>query len=492
MGSARATSHDINNLYNLTTSLTTSINFHQLILHIRSVFANLHDSLNCIQMVSAHTMDCINAATSGTLSPHILPVVDLQRMLSHIADALPPTLFLPVSPDDALHFYRYLHTHILIENKQFLLLVGMPIQDRSWQITIHKILTLSIPHGNYSAHYDITAKYLGITKDATMAVELSTIQFQVCWEVNCQFCSITMPFQDANPPSCIAALYAKSTVDITSKCSLQIWKASGINLPTQIAPIVWILTTPLAAPANTMTLICPEKAIETITIQKPVHILRLPMACSATSSNFYLPTRSKPPTLDVNVSLNMVNLDIINILAQDFHIWKQQKWGAATALNHHTLHSGTQNWPTHAQQYLNQLCLLIWMKRSTEHIDSIWTLFPHTGMYVTTIGLFIPAGLGLFFCYFFWCQPARLACQPLQPGNMQYTIVDDDVDVALIYRCNGKDSQPTRPHENHGLAIEHLPIWMESQCKQQSKSLVVPIQGSLEKPSKIQGTQKCM
>ena len=48
MDAARATSYDINNLYNLTTSLTTSINFHQLILHIRSVFANLHDSLNYI------------------------------------------------------------------------------------------------------------------------------------------------------------------------------------------------------------------------------------------------------------------------------------------------------------------------------------------------------------------------------------------------------------------------------------------------------------
>ena len=74
-------------LQNLTTSLTTSINFHQLVLHIRSVFANLLDSLNYIQMVSAHTMDYINTATSGTLSPHVLPVVDLQKMLSHIADA---------------------------------------------------------------------------------------------------------------------------------------------------------------------------------------------------------------------------------------------------------------------------------------------------------------------------------------------------------------------------------------------------------------------
>ena len=35
------TSQDINNLYNLTTSLVASINFNQMILHIRSVFANL-------------------------------------------------------------------------------------------------------------------------------------------------------------------------------------------------------------------------------------------------------------------------------------------------------------------------------------------------------------------------------------------------------------------------------------------------------------------
>ena len=213
-------------------------------------------------------MDYINAATSGTLSPHVLPVIDLQRMLQHIADTLPLTLHLPISPEDALHFYRYLHTHILIQNKQFLLLVEMPIQDRTRQITIHQILTLDIPLGNYSACYDVDTKYLGVTKDATMAVELSTTQLQACQEANGQFCSITTPFQPlANPSSCIAALYAKSTLDITSKCSLQIFKASATNLPTQITPDVWILTTPVAAPVNTMTLICPEKTMETIPIQ---------------------------------------------------------------------------------------------------------------------------------------------------------------------------------------------------------------------------------
>ena len=199
----------------------------------------------------------------------------------------------------------------------------MPIQDRSRQITIHQILTLDIPQGNYSAHYDVDTKYLGVTKDATIAVGLSTTQFLACQEANGQFCSITTPFQPLpNLPSYIAALYTMSTVDITSKCSLQIHKASATNLSTQIAPDVWILTTPVAAPVNTMTLICPEKTMETIPIQKPIHILKLPTVCSATSPDFYLPLRYQTPTLDVNISLNMANLHMINILAQDFQMWK--------------------------------------------------------------------------------------------------------------------------------------------------------------------------
>ena len=31
-------------------------------------------------------MDYIDAATTGTLSPHILPIMDLHKMLSHIEE----------------------------------------------------------------------------------------------------------------------------------------------------------------------------------------------------------------------------------------------------------------------------------------------------------------------------------------------------------------------------------------------------------------------
>ena len=212
-------------------------------------------------------MDYIDATTSGILSPHVLPVVDLQKMLQHIADTLPATLHLPISPEDTLHFYRYLYTHVLIENKQFLLLIDIPIQDRACQITIHQVFTLDIPHGNYSACYDINTKYFRVTKDATMGLEPSPAQFWTCQQANGQFCHISTPFQPlANTPTCIAVLYTKSKASITSKCSLQLWKTTTTTLPTQLTPDVWILTTPATAPVNTMTLICPEKPMETIAV----------------------------------------------------------------------------------------------------------------------------------------------------------------------------------------------------------------------------------
>ena len=238
-----------------------------MILHIRSVFANLQDSLHYLQTVSTHTMEYIDAATSSILSPHVLPVADLQEMLQHIVDTLPPTLHLPISPEDTLHFYRYLHTHVLIENKQFLLLIDIPIQDRTHQITIHQVFTLDILHGNYSACYEINTRYFRVTTDATMGVDLSTAQEQTCQQANGQFCHISTPFPPlANPPTCIAALYAKSKASIAYKCSLQLCKTTTTVFPIQITPDVWILTTPVTVPVSTITLMCPKKPMEMISI----------------------------------------------------------------------------------------------------------------------------------------------------------------------------------------------------------------------------------
>ena len=233
------------------------------------------------------------------------------------------------------------------------------------------------------------------TEDATMGVELSTTQFQTCQQANGQFCCISTPFQLlANLPTCIAALYAKSKTGTASKCSLQIHKTTTTTLPAQITPDVWIRTTPATAPINTVTLICPEKPMETIPIWQLIHILKQPTVCSATSSHFYLPPRYETPILDVNVSLNMANLHMINISAQHFCIWQHLGSNRSDMQLQHL--TTIPSIPVHKiyQHLLNSTMPIVpFNTESSEKTNSLWSVFTHPGIYISALGSIIPVGI---------------------------------------------------------------------------------------------------
>ena len=99
------THQDITTLYNIISSPYIHLNYQQIVFHIHSIVANLRDSLYCMRHVAMHVMDYIDAATTGILSPHVLPVEDLQKMLTHTEETLPSTMHLQVSSEDTLHFY---------------------------------------------------------------------------------------------------------------------------------------------------------------------------------------------------------------------------------------------------------------------------------------------------------------------------------------------------------------------------------------------------
>ena len=178
-----------------------------------------------------------------------------------------------------------------------------------------------------------------------------------------------------------------------------------------------------------------------LTVKKPIHILWLPPACSATSPNCHLPPWYEHQSLAINISLNMANLTMVNMSSLDFHIWQHlEKHQNETHLHHL---ASIPSVPVNQlyKHMINGIQPITSPEESTGDTVSIWTLFSHTGVYVTAIRLLIPAGLGIFCYYFFWCWPARLVLQPLQPGTMQFTIVDDEVEAAPIYRCDGRAKQ---------------------------------------------------
>ena len=94
----------------------------------------------------------------------------------------------------------------------------------------------------------------------------------------------------------------QNTANISARCSLQNRKSSDVSMPSQLAPNVWILTTAPSAAAATITLIWPGETTQFIEAKRPIHILHLPTACSATSPIFYLPQCYEGPPLEVNTS----------------------------------------------------------------------------------------------------------------------------------------------------------------------------------------------
>ena len=105
---------DLNRLFNITEVLTQHIRYQQMYIYMHTILAYIRDSPTYKRQVATHTMDYVDAATTNILSPDINPVEDLRSVLRHMESELPSTMHLPISSDDALHFYWYLNTHILL------------------------------------------------------------------------------------------------------------------------------------------------------------------------------------------------------------------------------------------------------------------------------------------------------------------------------------------------------------------------------------------
>ena len=180
--------------------------------------------------------------------------------------------------------------------------------------------------------------------------------------------------------------------------------------PGSFAPNVWILTTALSAVSTIITLICLGETTHFIEVRKPLHILCLPTACSATSPNFHLPPHYEEPPLKVTISLDMANQNMIKISSMIFCIWQhlEKHWNESQLKHLASLPSvpvgQLYKHMAKGMQYITPFS----PEEPTADTDSTWTLFLHTGVYVMAIGSLIPAGLGMFCCYFLWCQPAKV------------------------------------------------------------------------------------
>ena len=433
---------DIRALFNITNQLATQVQVQNIVLHLRAMLANLRDCLQFMKQLAKYVLEYIDTATTSTLTPHL--------MLYQIESELPPNMHLPIPSSGPLHFYRYLQTHVLVEENQFLLLIDLPIQDRAQLIQIYQIINLPVPVGNYSMRYTMETKYLGVTYDRTKAMDIPEEQFKLCKEANRQFCPLLTPLQPlTNPPSRVAALYTKNSRQINRLRELTTKAQPEIYLPIPLAPNVWAIISSPFKQQPLVTVICSTKPAASIHISTPIHILKLEPACSATSQHFHLPPKYEDTHITMNFSIDNANLDIIDISSALFRITQ------------HIL-------SVQQQETLERLAALppIPIKRITmelmgevlqETLSSDKPFWLHTSFLMGCIG-FIASIMSTVACITkkkvaAWKPPALTGFLSLCRKDKTNTKMDDEDMDLPIYRPNGIIPTVIRPQESHGLCV---------------------------------------
>ena len=143
----------------------------------------------------------------------------------------------------------------------------------------------------------------------------------------------------------------------------------------------------------------------TILVRQPLHILKLPTACSATSSHFYLPPGYEPPVLNINVSLDMAKPSNCEHHHPTFlHVWQHMGKNHNESQLQHL--ADIPSVPVHKvyEHLLNSsLHMTPFNMKLSEDTNTLWSMFTHPAVYISALGPFIILGIGLFCCYFFWC-----------------------------------------------------------------------------------------
>ena len=128
-----------------------------------------------------------------------------------------------------------------------------------------------------SARYKVNDKYIGITYDKTQAVVITEQQHSTCLHANGQLCKVDTPFQAlTNQPTCILALYAKNNKKIEAQCSLSVFLTPSTLPPIVITSNLWIFVQTSTTQGSAITVLCPDKATNSSSLQQPLHTLKLP------------------------------------------------------------------------------------------------------------------------------------------------------------------------------------------------------------------------
>jgi hypothetical protein len=243
----------------------------------------------------------LNMLSLGHLSPGLISPKELKELLMGIKTKLPGTLQLPADPNkDIWSFYKLLTCSTTIDENKILAVVSVPLLDSSGKLEIFKahILPSVMSKTSLDSKVDLVAQYA--LEAPALAIDASHVKYflldqselQRCSDPMMGFCAVRSPKYRTNMSKlCIIAIFMQNERNMRDYCQIRVRTNSILPMATYVTDGQWIVST---KERINFAIVCDRSllhrmATSTVTVDPPIQVVQLDMACSATTDTLTLP-----------------------------------------------------------------------------------------------------------------------------------------------------------------------------------------------------------
>lgn len=301
MGTNREAIHTLDaKMIVLNYTISTELQYLKQVQRKMLTLASIQHRLNTMRMALFRLQlnvqdiyDYLVSISTNVVTPVSIPPKDLRRVLKSVMsdmEKFSTKIKLPYDPKDGIwEYYKILRIYPIVLENQLVMMIDIPLVDRSRIINIYRVHNLPILHPKLRKmfQYQLESNYVGITQDTvhiTLLDEIDIIKCIVAGQNYCRLKSALFPTEKMT--WCVYAHFINDPSKIQQHCKIDLLNQTtslAISLPNNI----WVLG--VHAPDKLRVSCLSKTEIYYINVEPPFQIIELPDSCEAYSSNILIP-----------------------------------------------------------------------------------------------------------------------------------------------------------------------------------------------------------
>ena len=251
---------------------------------LRKYLSDVHMALSYLELQ-------LNLLSIGHLSPSIIALHDLRKILHSIAWALLDNFKLANDPDTGIwHYYEMLGCSTLFGAESIVIVVDMPLLDREHFYVVYNILNFPLPlpvrpgsvkGSRLSAKFKLDLEMIAVNKAGTRYILLSRTEAVQCSASKSKPCEVSGPvYVTKARESCEMSLFRRSPAEIERNCQVTIMTNTRLPVALRLDQRSWIVATMVDLH---FVILCGDRTCSKLVARAPLATVRMNSGCTAYS-----------------------------------------------------------------------------------------------------------------------------------------------------------------------------------------------------------------